>query len=121
MNRWNLLKHEIIKDNLLDIHYDLLIEQGQTCFTWKILNLPELDGSAVDIFEHSNHRLIWLTKESQLLSKDRGYVERVDNGTFTLLGKDLDRNNFSIFLKGNIFKGFFKKKGSLCRLLSINK
>ena len=119
MNRWTLLKHQVT-NNILDTHYDLLLENGQDCKTWKLVILPELDGRSVDIFEHSNHRLIWLTIESKLLTNNRGYVQRVDNGTFKTLGVDIDSNNFSIILKGNCINGLFKKNGNLCQLISLN-
>ena len=120
MNRWTLLKHEKIDNKTLDIHYDFLLEHGQDCKTWKLLIFPELDGVSVEIFEHSNHRLIWLTIESELLTNNRGYVQRVDNGTFKTLGVDIDSNNFSIILKGNCINGLFKKNGNLCQLISLN-
>tara|TARA_Y100000589_G_scaffold270657_1_gene262998 strand:- start:19 stop:378 length:360 start_codon:yes stop_codon:yes gene_type:complete len=118
MNRWTLLKHEKINNKKLDIHYDFLLENGSDCLTWKMLNLPELDGSSVDIFDHSNHRLIWLTIESKRLSRDRGYVQRIDNGTYKLI--DIDRYTFSIILKGNYINGLFKKDANSCQLISLN-
>tara|TARA_Y100000589_G_scaffold289547_1_gene291713 strand:- start:37 stop:402 length:366 start_codon:yes stop_codon:yes gene_type:complete len=120
MNRWTLLKHEIIKNEILDFHYDLLLENGQNCKTWKLLILPILDGPSVEIFKHSNHRLIWLSVENKLLTKNRGYVKRVDHGIFEPIEIDIDRNNFSIILKGKSLKGLFKKKANLCRLISLN-
>ena len=120
MNRWALLKHEKINNTVLDMHYDFLLENGQDCKTWKLLIFPEIDGASVDIFEHENHRLIWLTIESKLLTNNRGYVKRVDNGIFSPHGVDIDSNNFSIILKGKFIKGLFKKNANLCQLISLN-
>ena len=120
MNRWTLLKHERINNKILDIHYDFLLEDGEDCKTWKLLIFPELNGVSVDIFEHSNHRLVWLTIESKILTKNRGYVKRVDNGTFKLLDYDINRNNFSLILKGKFIEGLFKKNDNTCRLISLN-
>ena len=119
MNRWTLLKHEIKNNEILDVHYDFLLENGQECKTWKMPIFPILDGPSVEIFKHSNHRLIWLTTESKLLTKNRGYVQRVDSGTFKPLEVDINSNNFSIILKGNYIKGLFKKSGNLCKLISL--
>ena len=121
MNRWTLLKHEKINNKILDIHYDFLLENGNDCKTWKLLNFPELDGLSVDIFEHSNHRLVWLTIESKTLTKNRGYVHKIDSGTFNLLGVDINQDNFSIILKGKFIYGLFKKKANTCQLISLNK
>ena len=120
MHRWTLLKHERTINEIFDIHYDFLLEYGKDCKTWKLLDLPELNGPSVEIFKHSNHRLIWLTIESKLLTNDRGYVQRVDNGTFKTLGVDIDSNNFSIILKGNYINGLFLKNANLCQLISLN-
>tara|TARA_Y100001978_G_C23320379_1_gene258039 strand:+ start:130 stop:489 length:360 start_codon:yes stop_codon:yes gene_type:complete len=118
MNRWTLLKHEKINNKLIDAHYDFLLEKGQYCKTWKLLIFPELDGASVDIFDHSNHRLIWLTVESKILTNNRGCVTRVDHGTFKAI--EVNRNNFSIILKGNCIRGLFKKNANSCQLLSLN-
>ena len=120
MNRWTLLKHERMNDQIFDVHYDFLLENGQDCKTWKLLILPKLDGPSVEIFKHSNHRLIWLTIESKLLTNNRGYVKKVDNGIFKPLGIDADSNDFSIILKGKSINGLFKKNANSCQLISLN-
>ncbi len=120
MNRWTLLKHERIKNEILDFHYDFLLENGQDCKTWKLPILPTLDGPSVEIFKHSNHRLIWLTIESKLLTNNRGYVKRVDNGIFKPLDASLESNKFSIILKGKLIDGLFKKNAKSCQLISLN-
>ena len=120
MNRWTLLKHERITNEILDIHYDFLLENGKDCKTWKLPILPTLDGPSVEIFKHSNHRLIWLTVESKHLTNNRGFVQRVDNGTFKALGANIDGNYFSIILKGKYINGLFKKNSNLCQLISLN-
>ena len=120
MNRWTLLRHEIMNNEILDIHYDFLLENGQECKTWKLLILPKLDGPSVEILNHSNHRLIWLTVESKFLTNNRGFVQRIDNGTFIPKYFDIDRNNFSIILKGRSMHGLFKKNANLCQLISLN-
>ena len=120
MNRWTLLKHETTKNEIFDVHYDFLLENGQDCKTWKLLILPKPDGPSVAIFKHSNHRLIWLETESKLLTNNRGYVQRVDNGIFKPLGVKIASNNFLIILQGKYMNGVFKKKGNLCQLISLN-
>ena len=37
MNKWVLLEHKVYSDNLFDIHYDFLVENGIDCLTWKFL------------------------------------------------------------------------------------
>ena len=121
MNRWTLLQHEVFQDEALKTHYDFLVENGEDCLTWKMLILPVLDGSPVEIKKHRNHRLIWLSRESQLLTKNRGFVKRVDNGTYKWLSNQSDKDNFSLTLSGSKINGIFKKSGCLCQLLSVEK
>ena len=121
MNRWTLLKHERMNNEILDLHYDFLLENGKDCKTWKLLILPILDGPSVEILKHSNHRLIWLSIESKLLTRNRGYVERVDHGIFKTLGGSIESKKFSIILKGKLIYGLFKKNANLCQLISLNK
>ena len=121
MNRWNLLKHETNKNKIFGFHYDFLLENGNNCLTWKLLILPKLDGKAVDIYEHNNHRLIWLSKKSQTLTKNRGFVTRIDNGTYQLLDNKLSKDNFSLILDGKKLKGLFIKDGNFCQLQSFDK
>ena len=120
MYRWTLLKHERMNDQIFDVHYDFLLENGQDCKTWKLLILPKLDGPSVEIFNHSNHRLIWLTIESEFLTNNRGFVQRIDNGTFKTLEVDIESKNFSIILKGKNINGLFKKNANFCKLISLN-
>ena len=120
MKRWILLKHETMNNEIFDVHYDFLLENGQNCKTWKFLIIPKLDGPSVEIFKHSDHRLMWLTIESKLLTNNRGFVKRIDNGTFKPLGVDINSNNFSIILKGKYMNGLFKKNANLCNLISLN-
>ncbi len=121
MNRWTLLKHERMNHKILDVHYDFLLENGKDCKTWKLPILPTLDGPSVEIFNHSNHRLIWLTIESKLLTHNRGYVKRIDHGIFTPLGISIESKKFSIILKGQLIYGLFKKNSKTCQLISSNK
>ncbi len=120
MNRWTLLKHKISKSNIIDFHYDFLIEDIEDCLTWKIIVLPKIDGKPVHITQQPNHRLIWLSRNSYKLSRGRGYVSRVDYGTYDLIDQQFDLENFSLKLEGKIFRGILKKKNNLCYLASLN-
>ena len=49
MNRWVLLEHKIIDGNLIDIHYDFLVEDQTDCLTWKFHEIPSLNNGSVKI------------------------------------------------------------------------
>ena len=120
MNRWALLEHKIFKGNLIDIHFDFLVEQEANCLTWKFVEIPRVDKGPVEIVRQSNHRLIWLTRIEHELSSNRGFVKRLDHGTFTNLSLQSDLKDFQIILDGQLLNGLFIISGNLCSLTKDN-
>ena len=118
MNKWVLLQHEIDRPDRIENHYDFLIENGKDCLTWKIFEIPKINGPLIEIIKQENHRLIWLYREKYTLSNMRGEVQRTDYGTYDVVGDSLDEENFSLVLNGNILNGILKKKLNLCQLIS---
>ena len=116
MNRWILLEHTINNPSISEVHFDFLVENGSDCLTWKIYEIPKLNGPLVKIDNQLNHRLAWLTTDFQKLTRDRGYVKRIDYGNYFILDNNLSKDNFSLCLKGKLLKGIFKKKADLCHL-----
>ena len=116
MKRWVLLEHKVSKPSLSEVHFDFLIETVSDCLTWKIYEIPKLNGSLVKIIKQPNHRLVWLNRESQLLSRDRGYVQRIDYGQYSIIENNLSRDNFILKLDGKLLRGFLKKEHDLCNL-----
>ena len=118
MNKWVLLQHKIDRPDCIENHYDFLIENGKDCLTWKIFEIPTINGPAIKILKQINHRLIWLYREKYTLSNSRGEVQRIDHGTYHLVGDFLDEDDFSLKLNGKIFNGIFRKKVNSCQLIS---
>ena len=118
MNKWVLLQHKISKPDCEDNHYDFLVENGKDCLTWKIFEIPLINGPSIEIVKQANHRLIWLYREKYTLSNARGKVQRTDCGTYYLVEDFLDEDDFSLVLNGEIFKGVLKKKFNSCQLIS---
>ena len=118
MNNWVLLQHKIERIDDVETHYDFLIERGKDCLTWKIFEIPKINGPSVEIIKQVNHRLIWLYREKYNLSDGRGFVQRMDYGTYCVVGDFLDENEFSLILNGKIFNGILKKKFNSCQLMS---
>tara|TARA_Y100000589_G_scaffold91339_1_gene85963 strand:- start:91 stop:453 length:363 start_codon:yes stop_codon:yes gene_type:complete len=116
MDRWALLEHTVSNSSNSEVHFDFLVENGSDCLTWKILELPKPNGPFVEIKNQPNHRLVWLTTEYEKLSRERGYVRRIDFGNYIILGNNLSIDNFSLKLNGNLFIGIFSKKGNVCQL-----
>ena len=118
MNKWVLLQHKIARPDLIEEHYDFLVENGKDCLTWKFFELPQINGPSIEIIKQANHRLIWLHREKYTLSSERGDVHRTDLGTYSVIGDYLDEENFSLLLDGKLLKGIFQKQSNSCRLIS---
>ncbi len=78
MPRFALLIH----DSPRGLHYDLLLEAGETLKTWALPRLPE-PGLEILCEALADHRSIYLDYEGPI-SGGRGTVARWDQGTFTI-------------------------------------
>ena len=71
------------------LHWDLLLEQGDSCRTWRLRNSPDTEGD-ISVEPISNHRLVYLDYEGPLTG-DRGTVSQWDAGTFEWV---IDREDY---------------------------
>jgi hypothetical protein len=62
------------------LHWDLMLEVGDTLRTWRLLELPALDR-AIPAEPLGNHRKMYLDYEGRV-SGERGTVKRCDSGIF---------------------------------------
>ena len=120
MNRWVLLEHKILCNNLIDIHFDFLVEDQLDCLTWKFHQIPLLNQGSVGIEKQPNHRLVWLSRIEHELSNNRGLVKRIDYGTFSYISHNQDSQEFKIILNGKLLKGLLTIDGDLCQLTKSN-
>ncbi len=65
------------------LHWDFLLEQGDSCLTWRLLKSPDLPG-AIPTEAINDHRLFYLDYEGPV-SGNRGEVTQWDAGTFEWL------------------------------------
>ena len=80
--RWVLLRHIGAPDDLRGIHYDLLLEDDDFCRTWRLSDIPFLDGPYVDSVYIHPHKLEWLDIQEKVVSDNRGVATRIKKGTF---------------------------------------
>ena len=80
--RWVLLRHTGAPDDLRGIHFDLLLEDKNFCRTWRLSDIPLLDGSYVHSVHIAPHRLNWLDIREKVISGNRGVATRIKNGVF---------------------------------------
>jgi hypothetical protein len=83
------------------LHWDLLLEDGESCRTWRLLSEPA-PGQTIPAEPIANHRLLYLDYEGPV-SGDRGTVTRFDAGTFEWLADE--PSNVEVALSGGRLKG----------------
>ena len=123
MDKWVLLEHKVHSASSLDVHFDLLVENGIDCLTWKFFKLPLLNKASIEIFKQPNHRLVWLSRLEHKLSGNRGFVKRVDHGRFKNVSDKQDSDSFRFILDGQLLYGLLEISGNSCKLskkISIN-
>ena len=120
MNRWVLLEHKIPSGNLINIHYDFLVEDKIDCITWKFNQVPILNKGFVTITKQPNHRLVWLSRFEYKLSKNRGLVKRIDHGTFSYISNKEDSQKIKFILKGKLLNGVLVIDGNFVQLTKKN-
>ncbi len=80
--RWVLLKHIGSPDDIKGIHFDLLLEDQEVCRTWRLSDIPLLDGPYVDSVNIAPHNLDWLDINEKVISGNRGIATRIKHGVF---------------------------------------
>ncbi len=97
--RWVLLRHVGAPDDLKGIHFDLLLEDHKFCRTWRLSDIPLLDGPYVDSVYISPHKIHWLKIKEKVLSGNRGVATRVKTGIFLNSLPSIDRSFINLPLK----------------------
>ena len=88
MPRFAVLEHVGAPDDPSGRHFDLLLEAGAACRTWRLMVLPTAAGDAVAALELPPHRLVWLERLAGEVSGGRGFARRVDAGNYELRSSD---------------------------------
>ena len=78
--RYALLRHVGAPDDPLGLHFDLLLEDGDSCRTWRLQAFPAADRQIAAPLPP--HRLIWLERRTAEVSGGRGWAERVAGGLY---------------------------------------
>ena len=77
-----MLKHIGSPDDIKGIHFDLLLEDKEFCRTWRLSDIPLLNGPCVDYVYIAPHNLYWLDLEEKVISGNRGFAKRIKQGIF---------------------------------------
>ena len=117
-NRWALLKHIDAPDDINRIHFDLLLEDGIACRTWRLDQVPVLNGQVVTAICSPLHKLHWLETNDSPVSRGRGWVERIEGGFFKgNLPSSLD-SPIEIELLSKTISGLLEINKGFCRIRS---
>lgn len=82
MPRFVILEHVDHPDDPAGLHYDLLLEEGTSCRTWRLAAMPVGGDEPVVATPLPPHRLAWLDTESAEVSGGRGFARRIDAGNY---------------------------------------
>ena len=97
--KWVLLRHTGAPDDLKGFHFDLLLEDYQFCRSWRLSDIPLLDGPYVDSINIAPHNLNWLNIKNKVLSGNRGVATRIKKGIFFTALPIIEQSFINLSLK----------------------
>ena len=97
--RWVLLRHSGAPDDFRGIHFDFLLEDKIFCRTWRLSDIPLLDGPSVEAIYIAPHKLEWLEIEEKVVSGNRGVATRIKKGIFANYFQTIPSNFLNLTLQ----------------------
>ena len=82
LSRYLFLEHTNAPDDPTCRHVDLLLEDGESCRTWRLSSVPLPNGPSLQATPLPRHRLIWLDRTSAAVSGGRGWGRRIVGGYY---------------------------------------
>ena len=116
--RWVLLRHNDAPDDLIGLHFDLLLEDNDFCRTWRLSDIPLLDGPYVDSVPIAPHRLDWLDIKEKVLSGNRGVATRIKQGIFFKSLPSIHKSSINLSLEWEYVFSCLVINEKGCRILS---
>jgi len=104
MPRFVLLEHVGAPDDPAGRHFDLLLEEGQACRSWRLAAIP-VAGHPVAAVGLQPHRLAWLDHVAGPVSGGRGHARRVDAGSYEVVESDEPSGRLCVVLGGSLLGG----------------
>ena len=116
--RWVLLRHTGAPNDLRGIHFDLLLEDKEFCRTWRLSDIPLLDGPYVDSVYVAPHNLYWLDIEEKVVSGNRGVATRIKQGIFLQSFPSIESSSINLSLIWDKLEVDFVIDENGCRIFS---
>ncbi len=117
-HRWVLLRHIGAPDDLKGIHFDFLVEDKGFCRTWRLSDIPILDGPYVDSVYVAPHNLKWLDIREKVVSGNRGVATRIKKGIFFKSLPCVEKRSINLSLEWDDVDVFLVIDEKGCRLFS---
>tara|TARA_Y100001968_G_scaffold296016_1_gene303863 strand:- start:130 stop:477 length:348 start_codon:yes stop_codon:yes gene_type:complete len=114
------LRHTDAPNDLRGIHFDLLLEDKGFCSTWRLSDIPLLDGPYVDSVHIAPHNLDWLEIKEKVISGNRGVATRIKKGIFLKALPIIGKKFINLSLKWEDVEVDLKIDENGCRISSKN-
>ena len=92
------MKHIGSPNDIKGVHYDLLLEDKEFCKTWRLSDIPLLDGPYVNSVCIAPHNLYWLDIKETVVSGNRGFAKRIKQGNFFQSFESVEDNSIKLSL-----------------------
>ena len=116
--RWVLLRHSFAPNDIEGIHFDFLLEDKNFCRTWRLKDIPMLDGPCVDCEYIAPHNLYWLDVREKVVSGNRGVATRIKQGIFWESLPSIENSFINLSLDWERSEGDLVIDENGCRILS---
>ena len=100
--RYALLRHTGAPDDPSGCHIDLLLEDVDSCRTWRLATVPQLNAAAQPAVPLPAHRKIWLEPRSAAVSGNRGWAERIHAGSYSGVLPNATDADVTLQLEGDL-------------------
>lgn len=100
-HRFVVLRHEPGEAGPRELHWDLMLEFGDSLRTWALQSEPQI-GEEIAADELPRHRSDYLEYEGPV-SQGRGTVRQFDRGTFEVLQDSTEQ--LSVHVNGEVLQG----------------
>ncbi len=115
-NRWVILEHLNDPKDPIGRHFDLLLEDGQTCRTWRLAILPTRNTPPIRCNSLPAHGLHWLEINKREVSGGRGFAKRFLTGFYKGELPQNEESRIRIDLIGEEWQGFIEIDQPFSRL-----
>lgn len=98
------MRFVILQHDHPELHWDLMLQAGETLRTWRLAQAPEIPGTEIAATAIGDHRPMYLDYEGPV-SGGRGHVVRWDQGTFAEESPVRSEERLVVRLAGKRLKG----------------